>query len=364
MSFRASDPFDLPLLPPKENFHDPLLVRLVALARTQLGELNGLSLAIPNAFLLITPVLLKEAISSCEIENIHTTLAEAFQAQLLPEKERRPQDKEVTRCRDAILWADAERERVAISSRLLLGIHNVLMGKSSGEFRKIHNRIEYNGTGSAIYTPPVASNVLGLISNWEKFVNEQNDHTSLDPLIRASIAHYQFEAIHPFEDGNGRCARILMVMQLMECGLLGLPVLYLSGYIHEHKAEYYRLLLDVSRKGEWLPYLKFMITAIGKQAMETKRMIARIMRLHAKMRDEAREKCPRVKNPGDLVEHLFAFPVTSPLRVQKDLGVHYTTGTRYLNALLEAGLVKEKWVGKNHFFINHRLLAVANQKEE
>lgn len=364
MSFDATLPFTLPALPPTSvDLQAPALQRLVAKARSELGELKGLSLGIPNALLLISPAVLKESVSSSEIENIHTTLVEVLQGDLFPEIERRPPDKEVLRYRDAILWGAKEKSTVALSSRLICGIHKKLLEKASGEYRKTQNKIQNTATSEIIYTPPIASQIPETISAWETFVNSDTEFQEIDPLIKVALAHYQFEAIHPFEDGNGRTGRILMVLQLMEYGFLNMPVLYISGYINKNRTQYYQKLLSVSTSSAWLPFLTFMLEGFATQAANTKTLILKIMELNLRIREEIKEKCPKIKNPIELSEHLFASPVTSPVHVEKKLGIHYTTGTRYLNQLVEIGILKESWIGKNHFYFNKKLINILNDKK-
>jgi len=227
MPFDVNKPFELPLLPPaslkNEQFVDVLLK-----TRTELGELNGYSRSLPNPLLLLSPAVLRESVASSNIENINTTMEQALQMQLSPESERKAPDKEVLHYRDAILWGFESLKRLPLSTRIILGAHKRLIPQHSNGYRKTQNKITNSVTGEVFYTPPPAQAIRNLMSNWESFVN--GGQGSLDPLVRCAVAHYQFEAIHPFGDGNGRVGRILIVLSLVQSKLLSLPILYVSGY--------------------------------------------------------------------------------------------------------------------------------------
>ena len=354
MSFDSSQAFDLPLLPPSLNIADQSLFDILLKARTELAELNGAVIALPNPMLLLSPAIVKESLASSEIENIHTTLEEALQNQLFPESEQRNPDKEVLRYREALLWGYAQLPNLPISTRLILGIHQQLLS-SGGEFRKQQNQIANTVTKEIIYTPPIAANIPALIGNWENFVND--DTQKIDPLIRAAIAHYQFEAIHPFTDGNGRTGRILMVLSLVQDKLLHLPVLYISGFINKNRAEYYRLLRAITTDADWYSFIKFFLHAFHQQALETKKMLFAVFMLYQKFLDQIKASHPKIYS-ADLVQQLFSYPILTPVSLGEKLDIHYTTASRHLHTLAEGGYLKSSKVGKYHFFINHQLMTI------
>lgn len=209
MSFDPTYPHQLAPLPPvgisNSDYYDMLLP-----ARVALSELKGACSEMPNPMLLMAPIMARESVASSNVENINTTLAEVLQGQLFPEAEQRPPDKEVLRYRAAMSWGFEKLDQIPISTRMITGIQSILIPEGMGNFRREQNRIANLSTQEPIYTPPPAQDVHKLINNWEVYVNNTND--PLDPLIRAIIAHYQFEAIHPFRDGNGRTGRILMIL--------------------------------------------------------------------------------------------------------------------------------------------------------
>jgi Fic family protein len=208
--------------------------------------------------------------------------------------------------------------------------------------------------------PPIASDLPQLINDWEKFVNETK---SYDPLVRAAMAHYQFEAIHPFEDGNGRTGRILMVLALIKDDILRWPILYISGYINDHRDEYYKLLRNVTKKDDWESFVVFMLKAFKSQASETKDVLFQIMSLLESTKTQFKEDHKKIYS-ADLVEALFSYPIVTPVKLGRELKVHYTTASRYLNELAEAKVLHEKKIGKYHLYANTRLLKILIPEKE
>lgn len=358
MAFDRNQPFTVPDLPPKIDFRHERFIDLLLKARTELGELNGYSFSLPNPLLLLSPAAIKESVASSEIENINTTMEEALQAQLFPEREVKQPDKEVLRYRDATMWGFENLKNVPISHRLITGIHKKLLpGKTPG-LRRIQNRVTSSTTLQTIYTPPPANEVSRLLGNWEKFVNNEAD--GIDPLLKCALAHYQFEAIHPFGDGNGRTGRILIVLFLVQARLLSLPILYVSGYINDNRNEYYRLLRQVTEKSEWIDWIVFMLKGLHLQARKTKEVLLSITSLLVEMKDHIRAHHKKIYS-SDLVEVLFAYPIITPVNLARKLGISYRTASRYLTALLGARLLKESHVGKYHLYANVKLLKLLRE---
>ena len=353
MKYDPARPFDLPLLPPALNFKDERFMDVMLKTRTELGELNGYSHSLPNPLLLLSPAVIKESVASSNIENINTTMEEALQAQLFPEADQKKPDKEVLRYRDAILWGFGNLKKIPISTRLILGIQKKLLPDHSPGYRKTQNRIANSATGAIIYTPPPANELPRLLSNWERFVN--NDEDGIDPLVKAAIAHSQFEAIHPFGDGNGRTGRILMVLQLIQQKLLTLPIFYVSGYINRNRSEYYHLLQAVRTDEDWHAFIYYMLKAFHQQARETKTTIFSIMELLEKTRQLLKEKHRKIYS-SELVEAMFALPIITPVNLGKRLDVNYRTASRYLAELAKGKVLRESYVGKYHLYANRALL--------
>ncbi|MDU0369845.1 Fic family protein [Hymenobacter endophyticus] len=357
MPFRLTHPFDLPHLPPSADLEAPALLRAVAAARVELAELKGYSAAMPNPMLLLSPAIIRESVASSEIENIHTTIESALQQELFPEAERRDADKEVLRYGDAVRWGAGQLVTLPLSSRLIVGIQHRLLPHYGPGYRTTPNQIINSVTGEPVFTPPRAASIPELLSNWEHYINTED--TITDPLLRCAIGHYQFEAIHPFGDGNGRTGRILMVLHLVQEQLLAQPTLFISGYINRHRQEYYRLLLAVSAEGQWMDFLLFMLRGFQQQARATKdTLLAVVNQLHH-FKQQVRQLPKRV--PLELAEHLFARPITTPQQASIATGLHYKTTSRYLGYLAEAQLLENKPVGRYQFYLNRPLLELLNQ---
>lgn len=357
MNFNPDIPFSLPELPPNLNYQDERFLRLLVKARTELAELKGYSSAMPNPLLLLSPSILRESLASSEIENINTTMEEVLQQQLFPEMERRESDKEVLHYRDALFWGYENLEKYSLSTRLILGIQEILMPKIKSGYRKQQNKIQNSSTGKVLYTPPIASDISKLMSNLENYFHAE-DQT--DPLIKAAIGHYQFEAIHPFSDGNGRTGRILMVLYLINTGLLNSPILYISGYINKNRNHYYRLLNNISTQGKWDEYILFMLEGFYQQARFTKENLFKIMSLYEVYKESIKQKHKKIYS-SDLVAQIFSFPIITPVKLGKLLGIHYVTATKYLTTLVKEGLLEDTIEGKYHLFINKNLMKIVSK---
>ena len=280
------------------------------------------------------------------------------QWQLFPASEQRAPDKEVLRYREAMYWGFKNIGKYSLSTRVITGIQAQLMPDGNGNYRREQNRIVNLATQESLYTPPSADDIPRLIGNWENYVNVPDER--VDPLIRTIIAHYQFEAIHPFRDGNGRTGRILIILQLIQSGLLSLPVLYISGYINRNRSDYYRHLLAVSTHGKWHDFIEYMLQGFYLQAKETREDLKKITVLFDELKEQIRTKNKKLYS-ADLVEALFTYPIISPTKLASVLNKHYATTSKYLTQLADMGILKEATVGKYHLFANHRLLKILSK---
>ncbi len=358
MSFEPTYPHRLAPLPPQKAIANTDFGDLLIKARVELAELKGACGQIPNPLLLMSPAVIRESVASSNIENINTTLADVLQWQLFPEAEQRQPDKEVLRYREAMNWGFENLEKYALSSRLITGIQARLMPDGNGQYRREQNRIANLASRESLYTPPIASDIPDLIGNWENYANNLDD--SLDPLIRVIISHYQFEAIHPFRDGNGRTGRILMILQLIQYGLLQFPVLYISGYINQHRSDYYRHLLAVTKEQNWHWFIEYMLEGFYSKARETREDLKKITILFEQIKDHIKTENKKMYGLG-LVEALFKYPVITPTKLASELNMHYTTTSRYLIQLAGMGILKDTKFGKHHLFANHKLLKILNK---
>ena len=352
MPFDPIRPFDVPLLPPKIDFKHERFIDLLLKTRTELGELNGYSFSLPNPRLLLSPAVLRESVASSSVEDINTTVEKVLQTQLFPEAEQRKPDKEVIRYREAVYWGADQLIKLPVSTRMVLGIHHKLLPDAKDAFRTYQNAIADTSTGRILYTPPPSNEISRMMGNWENFLHAED---GIDPLIKDAIAHYQFESIHPFDDGNGRTGRILMVLYLVDQKLLSLPVLYISGYINENRSEYYRVLRAVASDGSWNDFIIFMLKGFHRQAKETKELLLKLIEMLRESKEKIRAGHKRIYS-SDLVEALFAFPIITPVNLGKRLDVNYRTASRYLAELVRGKVLQESRLGRYHLFINKPLL--------
>lgn len=357
MSFNPIHPIQLDPLPPKKPLQNKAFSEALLKARVELAELKGASGRIPNPLLLTAPLLIRESVESSGIENINTTVANVLENQLLPEDEQNKPDKEVLQYREALYWGIENLSSLSLSNRMILGIHKKLLRERGGVYRQTQNHIVNSKTGEVLFTPPAQTQVPALIGNWENYVNDNQD---LDPLIRTAIAHQQFESIHPFEDGNGRTGRILMVLQLVRDGVLELPILFISGYINKNRTEYYRLLRGVSSAENWHDYIAFMLEGFYLQARETKETLKNITALHRTLKLQIKTEHSKIYS-ADLLEAMFSYPVLIPTKLASEMGIHYTTASKHLLQLAEAGILHSMKVGRNHFFINRKLVSILSR---
>ena len=229
-------------------------------------------------------------------------------------------------------------------------------------FRKLPGtKLLNDKTGDVVYTPPQDHEViLSLMKNLEYFINDENAMDA-DPLIKMAIIHHQFESIHPFYDGNGRTGRIINILYLIQKGLLHLPVLYLSRYIIKHKNDYYRLLQFVRETGKWEDWLLFMLDGIEKTANEGVILITGIQKLMLEYKIRIRTNHPKLYSQ-DLLNNLFKYPYTKIEFIENDLSVSRNTAIRYLEALVDDGILEKHKIGRNNYYLNKNLFSLLSRK--
>ncbi|MBK0013511.1 Fic family protein [Stenotrophomonas sp. S41] len=345
----AQTPYnDLPLLPPAAELETRALLKACIEAHKALASLRQATGHLPNPAVLINTIPLLEAQASSEIENIVTTTDELFRF-ADHQGAADPATREALRYRSALqegFQSLAERPLCThTAERVCSRIKDADM-----QVRRVPGTALVNQqNGELIYTPPVGETLLReKLANWERFIHEERD---IDPLIRMAVAHYQFEAIHPFTDGNGRTGRVLNLLMLVEQDLLDVPVLYLSRYIIERKAAYYRLLLGVTRDGGWAAWIAYMLEAVADTARWTGAKIHAIRQLHEQACDWVRAHRPKIYS-RELVDVLFSQPYC---RIQNlvDAGVaRRETAARYLRELVDVGMLQEQRMGKEKLFLH------------
>ncbi len=356
---------DLPLAP--ELYKTVNILEQLGNTKSALGRLHGRSVAIPNQGIFINTISLQEAKASSEIENIFTTDDELYQA--YSEKQDEPivkgPAKEVLRYREA-LWAghDYLMNKQHFDLDYFIGIYQIVKQTNDGvrpPSARIYIRQGGSGpnAGKAIYTPPRGKEILEKkLSNLADFVNDDKKYP-VDPLIKMAIAHYQFEVIHPFRDGNGRTGRIFNINILTQKGLLDLPILFLSKYIIDHKNEYYSLLAGVTQRGLWEAWILFMLKAVEVTSNITFNKINDILDARDGIIEAIRAET-KIRRPDQLVKRIFVQPLTKVSHLT-DEGI-YAEGTarNYLNQLCDLGILEKKTISGHHYYLNlelYRILA-------
>lgn len=354
--FNKSQPYnDLPLLPPQAELETKEILTKTIRASRALAQLNGAIRNLPNPSLFLDTLHLQEAKASSEIENIITTNDDLYQAVVADKKFDNAATKEVISYKEAI-WLGFSRleQRPFITTNLCIELVQCIKQNTAG-IRTTPGTTLSNRQGEVIYTPPSGEQVIReKMANIETFINE-ND--SIDPLIKMAISHYQFEAIHPFSDGNGRTGRILLLLQLKLEKLLDVPALFLSEYIIKHKDMYYEGLRSVTENNEWSTFIRYMLDMVETTAIKGLERLESIVQLMDTTGQEIKEKLPKVYSK-DLVEVIFKLPYTKRQNlINADLGTPKTVGN-YLIALEEAGFLKSIKVGKEKLYLNRPLMNI------
>lgn len=360
MSWSPDLPFnELPPLPPAGLDLEPKLVlKATVEARTALATLAQAGQFLPNPNILIHAVPLLEAQASSEIENIVTTADELFKH--VDSGGGNHATKEALRYRSA-LFAGVESIRsrpltAATAARVCSQLH----GRDMAVRAVPGTRIANPATREIVYAPPEGADLLReKLSEWERFVHAQDD---LDPLVRMAVAHYQFEAIHPFHDGNGRTGRVINILMLVQAGLLQDPILYLSRAIIARKNDYYRLLRAVTADGAWIEWILYMLDMVRESATSTTRKIGAIRTCQEEIAARARAATPGGRD-AQFLAVLFEQPYCRISTVTERCEVSRQTASSWLHALVEAGLLHDVKVGRELLFVNHEFLDVLTRPE-
>lgn len=345
---------DLPPLPPKIEIETKAVLKKAISAGRSLAELKGVGEIIPNQAILINSLVLQEAKASSEIENIVTTNDALFRAFAAGTAAIDPATKEVLRYREA-LWEgfNTLKGRELLTTNLFIKVVQTIKQNSAGIRTTPGTKITNLATGEIIYTPPESEAILrNKLKNLEDYIHGSNQ---TDPLIKLALIHYQFEAIHPFSDGNGRTGRIINILYLVFKGLLDLPVLYLSKYIIEQKVDYYRLLRGVTYSGEWEPWILFMLDAVEQTASFTREKIVQIRELMDETLRIAREALPQRVYSKELIELLFHQPYVKVETVVQAGIAERKTASVYLKELDKAAILRGQRVGRENLYVNVRL---------
>jgi len=365
--FDRNSPFnDLPLLPPSTEIDNDsdILKKLVSASRA-LASVNINVMRLPNPYMLVNTIALQEARTSTEIENIFTTEDELYKAVSDNKSEEKADvaTKEVLRYREA-LWAGyhAMKETKTLNLQSVLSIFRQIKNTTSGlrppqaivVIRRGQSELR---PGEIIYTPPRGPDIVeSLMDNLLNYLNDDNNYPT-DPLIKMSVAHYQFEAIHPFQDGNGRTGRILNLIYLVQTGLLNQPVLYLSKYIIVNKSDYYYNLGAVTQVGSWKKWILFMLDAVESTSALTNNLINDILEqmdstlIYGKSRIKWYTK--------EVNEAVFNQPYIKPKIIGKVLGrSSRTTLSKLMEELVASKILTAKKDGSEVYYLNEDLIRI------
>jgi Fic family protein len=339
-----------------ERFDRPDILKQLNAASRRLAELKGVAASMPNQHILISTLGLREAKDSSEIESIVTTHDELFRAVAFPGGPGSAASKEVARYRQALhIGFEAVRTSGLLTNNHILDIQAELEMNRAG-FRKLPGTALKGDGGRVVYTPPQDPDaIVALMGELERFINDDAAFVA-DPLIKMALIHHQFESIHPFYDGNGRTGRIVNVLYLVKEGLLDIPVLYLSRHIVRTKADYYRLLQDVRERGCWEDWVLYMLAAVEHTAADGIATIQAIKTLLLDTKHRIRERFRFYSQ--DLINNLFSYPYTKIEFVEHDLKVSRLTATKYLEALVAAGFLTKRKVGRSNYYINLPLYGI------
>lgn len=344
---------DLPPLPPAGELETKAVLKQAIAANRVLANLRGLAAQIPNQGVLINSIVLQEARLSSEIENIVTTNDELYRADADANGKTDVHTKEVLRYRQALKHGFEALKNRPLATNLFIEIVRIIKEVDFG-VRKVPGTALKNPQGEVVYTPPLGEAVIrDKLSNLEQFIHA---HDGLDPLVKMAVMHYQFEAIHPFEDGNGRTGRILNLLYLVDQKLLDIPVLFLSRHIMANKTAYYEGLRGVTERQAWEPWVLYMLKAIESTAQQTFDQVTRIRALMERVREQVQQQAPGIYSK-DLIEAIFRHPYTK-IQFLVDANIaKRQTASAYLQTLAGLGLLRPSKQGREMYYVNDALFA-------
>ena len=351
---------ELPELPPTCEIETKAVLKRLIEARAALGELKQAANRIPNPTVLIHVLPTMEAQSSSEIENIVTTTDKLFQGASKGADVSDPATKEALNYRAALYMGFEEIKTRPLCTATAEAVCSRIRDTNM-QVRKVPGtKLANDSTGEIIYTPPEGEDLLrSKLANWERFIHECEE---LDPLVRLAVSHYQFEAIHPFTDGNGRTGRILNLLFLVEQDLLDQPILYHSRGIIDQKSDYYRLLFGVTRDGAWEPWLLFMLKVIEETSLWTKNKIEGICNLQAHTDQYLKDHHSAAYHP-ELLDMIFQLPYCR-ISNAADLGIlKRQSAARYLNSMVAAGVLDETKSGREKLFVHAKFMDLLHKSD-
>ena len=354
--------YNIPKLPLDFDFDTKAIMRQLTKSNRRLAELKGVALTIPNENILLSSLVLQEALDSSAVENIVTTSDELYRAELdIKGGLTNAATKEVLNYREAMqVGFDMVRRNRLLTLNDIKQIQKTLEHNNAG-FRTVPGTKLKSSKGEVVYIPPQSGeDVARYMSNLEQYINDPEIH-DIDPLIKMAIIHHQFESIHPFYDGNGRTGRILAILYLVVNDLLDLPILYLSRYITHNKGEYYRLIQRIRDNApdnaeDWEKWILFMLKGVEETAIETIRLVKSISALMAKYKNILKPLFGK-QYKHELLNNLFFHPYTKIEFMERDMSVQRKTAAKYLDTIVsETGLLQKQKLGRSNYYINTELM--------
>lgn len=357
MKFDRETPYNnLPLLPPDFDIENKIILKKTIGANKALASMASCCKQLPNEAVLYSSLFLKEAKDSSEIENIITTNDDLYQSLTMEQEIVNPNTREVLHYLDA-LWSGIRKmdEAKCLTERTFVEIVNTIRGNDEGIRKNTGTRIANKKNGQIVYSPPEGFDVIHRkLKNLEEYINTDD---GVDPLIKMAVIHYQFEAIHPFADGNGRTGRILNVLYLVHKGLIAHPMLFLSKYILDNKDEYYSRLREVTEESKWEEWILYMLEGVEQTSNYTNRKITDIAEAMKETKDIIRGKEPKIYSK-DLLEVLFKQPYCKAKFLEQAGIAKRVTAGRYLNRLEELGIMRGVKVGREKLYVNKKFYEI------
>lgn len=362
---------NIPLLPIEEGLYKTVdIFEQLGKAKAALAKLQGRSIAIPNQGLLITSISLQEAKASSAIENIFTTddeLYKEYSEQTSDTKITVGSAKEILRYREA-LWSgyDYLKDEDGFTQEYFIKMFREIKETTDGIRPPFSETVIKQGgaganAGQTIYTPPRGTGIIEeKLGNLIHFINDDT-RFPIDHLLKMAMAHYQFESVHPFRDGNGRTGRVFNIHYLTKKGLLDLPILFLSRYIIDHKEDYYAGLMGVTQRGDWNNWLKYMLRAVEATSNITYDKITRIISAKESILKYVKTHDKSIRKPEQLMDIIFTQPITKVKHLTQAKIYSIVTARDTLNKLADIQVVEKKTMEGNHYYINSELYKILSE---
>ncbi|PKG99768.1 addiction module protein [Paraglaciecola sp. MB-3u-78] len=338
------------------------VLKATAKAHQALGELKGLAVTMPNQYLLLATLSLQEAKESSEIENIITTQDDLYRSNYQSQQFLSTSAKEVHNYAQALETGyNTIIKTGLLTNNTIIDIQRIIENNDAGFRTQGGTQLVNQQNAQVVYTPPqTGQHIIELMGDLENFINN-DELCDYDELVKMALIHHQFESIHPFYDGNGRTGRIINILYLSKQKLLGAPILYLSRYLNKNKAQYYQLLQGVRDNNDWQAWLLFMLKALQVTSQDTLKTIKGLIALMQSTKQTIKAQLPKMYS-HELINNLFIHPYTKVEFITQDLNIHRNTASKYLNQLVDIGVLTKHKLGKDNYYLNTQLYALLSDE--